>query len=129
MPDQTPTPPTPNDRKRCSDCQRTRDVSFFAGRLEGYSTCQSCRNKRTRIPVAPSRNEMITLDELEDHYFDLSDDDFDDVDDDDNDDNDNICFDEHIYLDDSQINDTDKEIIDSVFDKVEHVSGYKFANK
>jgi hypothetical protein len=100
-----------------------RDVSLFAGRIDGYSTCRPCRNKRTPIPVAPACDEMITLDELDDHYFNLSDDD--DVDDNDN----NICFDGHIHLDDSQINNTNAEIIASIFDKVEQVSGYKYTSK
>ncbi|SAM09779.1 hypothetical protein [Absidia glauca] len=69
---------------------------------------------------------MITLDELDDHYFDLSDD---DDDDDDDDDNNNFCFDGHIHLDDSQINNTNREIIASIFDKVEQVSGYKYTSK
>ncbi|SAL97555.1 hypothetical protein [Absidia glauca] len=109
MPEQTP---TPNDRKHCSDCQRMRDVSLFAGRIDGYSTCRPCRNKRTPIPVAPSRDDMITLDDLADRYFDLSDDN-------DDDDNNNICFEGHIHLDDSQMDTTNKEIIASIFDKVE----------
>jgi hypothetical protein len=103
-----------------------KDLSFFAGRIAGYSTCRACRNKRVPIPVAPSRDAMITLNELDDHYFDLSDD---DDEDDDPDDNNNVCFDGHIYLDDSQISNTSKEIIDSIFEKVEQISGYKFASK
>ncbi|SAM02860.1 hypothetical protein [Absidia glauca] len=65
---------------------------------------------------------MITLDELDDHYFDLSGDDYDD------DDENNICVDGHLYLDDSQINNTNTEIIASFFDKVEQVSGYKYTS-
>jgi hypothetical protein len=100
-----------------------KDVSLFAGRIDGHSTCRPCRNKRTPIPVAPARDEMITLDELDDHYFDLNDEDDDDADEH------NICFDGHIHLDDSQINNTNKEIIASIFDKVEQVSGYKYTSK